>query len=89
MAGHLSSARVAGAGHSNDEAVVVDGHHLQSRGIVSFMEGVELTLCLIAEELEIRVSHVAGWAGWINTRETVVEAKWEAYVGNAATGLFA
>ena len=67
----------------------MDGYHLQCREFASLMEGVELALCLIAEELEIRVSHVAGWAGWINTRETVVEAKWEAYVGNAATGPFA
>ena len=82
---HLSSAHVAGAGQSNDEAVVVDGYDLQSRVIASFMEGVELILCLVTEELEIRVVHVAGRAGWVHTRETVVDAEWEAYVGNVAT----
>ena len=64
----------------------MDGYHFQCRDIASFMEGIELALCVVAEELEIRVVHVAGWAGWINRRETVVEAEWEAYVGNVATG---
>ena len=85
---HLSSAHVAGVRRSNDEAVVFDGYDLQCREFAIF-ERVELTLCVVAEELEIRVVHVAGWAGWINTGETAVEAEWEAYVGNAATGLFA
>ena len=54
------------------------------------MKGIELTFCVVAEELEIRVVHVAaGWAGRIHTRETVVEAEGEAYVGNVATGLHA
>ena len=42
---------------------------------------------MVAEELQERVVHVARWAGgWINT---VVEAEWEVYVVNAATGAFA
>ena len=52
------------------------------------MEGIELTLCVVTEELEVRVVYVAaGWAeGWINTGERLlVEAEWEAYVLNVAT----
>ena len=71
----------------------MDGHHLQLRELAYVMvvhgvrHGIELALCLVTEEVEVRVVHVAGWAGgWINRRETVVEAEWEAYVGNAATG---
>ena len=82
---HLSSAHVIIICDSSNEAVVVDGHHLQSREISSLMEGVQLTLCLIAEEAEVRVVHVAGWAGWVKRGDTVVEAEREAYVGNATT----
>ena len=60
---HLSSAHVIIICDSNDEAVVVDGHHLQSREISSLMEGIELLLCVVAEELEVWVFHVGGWAG--------------------------
>ena len=47
----------------------MDGYHLQCREFASLMEGVELALCLIAEELEVRAVHVAaaGWAGWVHT----------------------
>ena len=63
----------------------MDGYHLQCTEI-AILEGVELSFCLVTEELEVRVVHVRGWAGRINTGETVVEAEWEAYVGNVATG---
>ena len=91
--GHLGYIHVYG-GHSNDEAVVEDGFHLQSRqlafgiGIDGVRHGIELTLCVVTEEAEVRVVHVAaGWAeGWINTGERLlVEAEWEAYVLNVAT----
>ena len=81
---HLSSAHVIIICDSSNEAVVVDGHHLQCTEI-AILEGIQLTLCLIAEEAEVRVVHVGGWAGRIHTRDTVVEAEWEAYVGNGAT----
>ena len=89
--GHLGYIHVYG-GHSNDEAVVEDGFHLQSRqlafgiGIDGVRHGIELTLCVVAEELEVRVVHVTGWAGRMKRGGTVVEAEWEAYVGNVATG---
>ena len=67
----------------------MDGYHLQWREIADLMEGVELTLCVVAEELEVRVVHVGGWAGWVHTGVTVVEAEWEAYVVNVATGTIA
>ena len=57
--------------------------------IITFRVDVQLTLCLVTEEAEVWIIHVAGWAGWINTGETVVEAEWEAYVGNVATRSFA
>ena len=63
----------------------MDGYHLQCIEISAFRADVQLTLCLIAEEAEVRVVHVAGRAGWVHTRETVVDAEWEAYVGNVAT----
>ena len=91
---HLGYIHVLG-GHSNEEAVSVDGFHLQVRDLacvieeISVVESVELSLCLVAEELEVRVVHVAGWAGWVHTGETAVEAEWEAYVVNAATGTIA
>ena len=54
---------------------------------IAILESIELTFCLIAEEVEVRVVHVAaGWAGWIHTGDTIVKAEWEAYVGNASTG---
>ena len=55
----------------------------------SSQKSVEFTLYLVTEEVEVRVVHVAGWAGRINTEETVVDADWEAYVSNAATGTIA
>ena len=66
----------------------MDGYHLQSTEMITLrgVVHVQLTLCLVAEELEERVVHVAGWAGLVHTGETVVDAEWEAYVGNAATG---
>ena len=39
----------------------MDGYHLQCHEIASLMDDVELSLYLIAEELEVRVVHVAGW----------------------------
>ena len=70
----------------------MDGFHLQLRDLacvkdeIAVLESVELSFCVVTEELEVRVVHVRGWAGRINTGETVVEAEWEAYVGNVATG---
>ena len=64
----------------------MDGYHFQCSEIASFVEGIELTLCVVIEELEIRVVHVGGWAGRIIIVDTVVEAEWEAYVGNVARG---
>ena len=70
----------------------MDGYDLQCTEIIT-LRGVhvQLTLCVVTEEVEVRVVHVAaGWAfGWIHTRDTVVEAEGEAYVGNVATGLHA
>ena len=39
----------------------MDGYHLQCHEIASLMDDVELSLYLIAEELEVRVVHVARW----------------------------
>ena len=75
IADHRGSARVVGVCHSNDEA-----RHLQSRQIThgicvdGVWHDIELALCRIAEELQERIVHVAGWAGWVNTGDTVVEA---------------
>ena len=91
---HLGYIHVLG-GHSDDEAVVAYGYDLQScqlaigMGIDGVWHGIQLTLCLVTEELQVRVVHVGGWAGWVHTRDTVVEAEWEAYVGNVATGPYA
>ena len=52
----------------------------------SSQKSVEFTLYLVTEEVEVRVVHVAGWAGWVNRPDIVVEAEREAYVGNVATG---
>ena len=66
----------------------MDGYDLQAREI-AILKGVELSLCVVTEEAEVRVVHVAGWASWINTGEAVVKAEWEAYIRNVATRTYA
>ena len=54
--------------------------------IITFRVDVQLTLCLVTEEAEVWIIHVAGWAGWINRGCQIADdAKREAYVGNVAT----
>ena len=54
--GHLGNIHVLG-GHLNDQAVGVDGYDLQScqlaigMGIDGVWHGIQLTLCLVTEEL--------------------------------------